>query len=122
MTIEQTAIRYVRLRRLRIRLRAERFRLMHLCTETDYEDDAYWSGFSECLASGNCDYHDDRPIDSWDTVPPEAARSHRCIWCRMATRAEVAYMRTAHASGAALRLLERKINSATAKSFTKGML
>lgn len=114
MTIEQAARKYVRLRRLRIRLRAERFRLMRMCTESDFEDGPYWIGFSECLASGHWDDDQERPIDGWDTVTATADDSSRCVWCRVALLAELAYMRAAHKSGAALRNLERKINSATA--------
>ena len=110
MTIEQAAREYIRLRRLRINLRSERFRLMHLCTETDFDDAPYWTGFSECLASGHYDDREERPIDGWDMVPDEAANSSRCVWCRVASRAELSYMRVAHKSGAALRRLERMVN------------
>ena len=107
MSIEQAAREYIRLRRLRLSLKRERFRLMYLCAETD-DDEKHWSGFSACLASGYWDDRDDRPIDSWDEVPLD--NDGQCVWCRIALRAERAYMRTAYASGAALRRLERMVN------------
>ncbi len=114
MTIEQAAREYIRLRRLRLTMRDERFRLMKLCTETEWSNGDPWSRptWSDCLSGW--DDHADKSIEGWGHVEDECNQHSGCAYCNVAYLAHFAYRNLANKSGAALRLLERKINSATA--------
>jgi hypothetical protein len=114
MTIEEAAREYIRLRRLRLHLKRERFRLMNLCSGIEPGGHAVEMdhSFSDCL----CGYDDyDRRIEGWDRVNSEGITcDEMCPCCALALGAHLSYLRVANRSGAALRRLERKINSATA--------